>query len=95
VDKFSILMSSILFYLSACTNFLEYKSTWIFHQSCLAKLNELSVLSKNFVTVFQKACVTQLLYSLILKKSNNDLNFLSPSLNNKKKLVELKHLSIR
>jgi hypothetical protein len=35
------------------------------------------------------------LYSLILKKSNNDLNFLSPSSNNKKKLVELKHLSIR
>jgi len=94
ICKFSILMASLVNYLSICKDFLEYKSSWIYHLACVAKLNELSVSSKNFIASFQKACVTQLLYSLILKKSNNDLTFLAVSSAPVKKLAVLKSLSL-
>ena len=94
INKFAILMTSLSSYLSACKTFLEYKSSWIYYQACLAKLNELSVSSKNFISFFQKACITQLLYSLILKKSNNDLTFLVSSSAPAKKFAELKNLSL-
>ena len=93
VNKFSILMTSLLHYLTVCSTFLEYKSSWIYHQACISKLNELTIANRNFVTFFQKACVVQLLYSLILKKSNNDLTFLMTSSKTTKKLSELKNLS--
>jgi hypothetical protein len=87
-------MTSLVSYLSACKTFLGYKSSWIYYQACLAKLNELSISNKNFISFFQKACVTQLLYSLILKKSNNDLTFLMVGSTAGNKLVELKNLSL-
>jgi hypothetical protein len=46
------------------------------------------------ISAFQKACVVELLYSLILKKSTNDLAFLAPSSKTAISLSELKILSI-
>ncbi len=94
IDKFTILMGAIITYLSVCVTFLEYKSTWIYYQACITKLNELTAFNNNFVIFFQKACVTQLLYSLILKKSKNDLTFLSYGAKTSNKFVELKNLCI-
>ena len=94
IDQFTILMHAISHFLSQSLMFLEYKPTWIYYQACLSKLNELVVFNKNFINSFQKACVVQLLYSLILKKSTNDLTFLKPNLKTAKKFVELKNLCI-
>jgi hypothetical protein len=93
VGKFSILMTSLIHYLSVCVGFLQYKSSWVYYQVCIAKLNELTLSNRNFITFFQQACVVQLLYSLILTKSNNDLTFLTPSSKSTKKLTQLKYLS--
>lgn len=93
ITKFSILLISLVNYLSVCTVFLEYKSNWIYYQASLAKLNELVMSNKNFVTFFQKACITQLLYSLILKKSSSDLPFLTVPALTTNKFVELKNLT--
>lgn len=95
VSKFTILITGLTHFIKICILALAYKSTWICYQTSIVKLNELTKISKIFINHYQKSSSTQILYSLILKKSNNDLNFLSPSSNNKKKLVELKHLSIR
>jgi hypothetical protein len=75
-NQFVILMLSLTNFLSQCVVFLEYKPTWVYYQTSVAKFNELLVLNKSFVTSFQKACVVQLLYSLVLKKSTNDLTSL-------------------
>jgi hypothetical protein len=87
-------MFSLLGFLSNCLVFLEYKPTWIYHQACLGKLNELVTANKNFINTFQKACVVQLLYSLILNKSTNDLTFLTKATKISTKLGGLKALSI-
>jgi hypothetical protein len=87
------LIAGIVYFLAVCNIFLSYKSSWIYYQSCLSKLNELMIANRNFVIFFQKACVSQLLYSLILKKSNNDLTFLTLNTKQSKKLAELKNLS--
>jgi hypothetical protein len=89
-----ILMHAVSHFLSHSLIFLEYKPTWIYYQACLSKLNELVLFNKNFINSFQKACVVQLLYSLILKKSTNDLTFLKSNLKATKKFVELKNLCI-
>jgi hypothetical protein len=94
IDQFIILMHSILHFLSQSLLFLEYKSAWVCHLACLSKLNELLVINKNFINSFQKLCVVQLLYSLILKKSTNDLTFLEAGGKTIQKSTELKNLSI-
>ena len=93
INKFSILMTSLLHYLSVCLVCLEYKSSWVYFQTTLVKLNELSLASKKFTTQYQKSSITKLLYSLILKKSNNDLTFLTVTFGSTQKLIELKNLS--
>ena len=93
INKFTILMVSLIHYLNVCKILLEFKSSWVFYQASLSKLNDLSLSNKKFTILFQKACVIQLLYSLILKKSNNDLTFLSYKLTVSKKLIDLKNLS--
>jgi hypothetical protein len=94
VNKFSILMTSLIHYLSVCVDSLESKSASIYFQTSLTKLNELALANRNFISVFQKACVTQLLYSLILKKSTNDLTFLTSTVKTPKKLAELKNICL-
>jgi hypothetical protein len=94
IDQFTILMLSLSSFLSQCLIFLEYKPTWIYHQACISKFNELILASKSFTVLFQKACVVQLLYSLILKKSTNDLTFLSTNIKSTKKFAELKKMSM-
>ena len=93
VGKFSILMTSLIHYLSIFVNFLEYKSSWIYFQIGISKLNELTLSNRNFVAFFQQACVVQLLYSLILTKSSNDLTSLSVTPKATPKLTALKYLS--
>jgi len=46
------------------------------------------------INVFQKACVVQLLYSLILQKTKNDLTFLLNTVKTKQKFTALKALSL-
>jgi hypothetical protein len=87
-------LASLLNYLAQCVVFLEYKPSWIYHQACVTKFNELILANKNFIYAFQKACVVQLLYSLILKKSTNDLTFLTRTAKSVNKFAELKNLSI-
>jgi hypothetical protein len=93
-NQFVILMLSLTNFLSQCLVFLEFKPSWVYHQTCIAKLNELIILNKSFVTSFQKGCVVQLLYSLILKKSTNDLTSLISKSVVKIKSSELKLLTI-
>jgi len=77
IDQFAILMSSLLNYLSYCLVFVFTKSpVWDHYQACLTKFNELILSNKLFINSYQSACVVQLLYSLVLKKSTNDLTFL-------------------
>jgi len=83
-----------MYFLSQSLTFLEYKPTWVYYQACLSKLNELVLFNRNFINSFQKACVVQLLYSLILKKSTNDLAFLKANVKVAGKLSELKNLSV-
>jgi hypothetical protein len=52
------------------------------------------VFNKGIVSSFQKACVVQLLYSLVLKKSSNDLKFLKYSEMSIVKSKTLKQFSI-
>ena len=94
IDQFTILMLSLSSFLSQCLIFLEYKPSWVYHQACIAKFNELILASKSFSALFKKACVVQVLYSLILKKSTNDLTFLTTSVKSSQKLTELKKMSI-
>ena len=61
---------------------------------CITKLNELTITNRNFISFFQKSAIVQLLYSLILKKSNNDLTFLSTTAKSISKFSELKNLTI-
>jgi hypothetical protein len=68
VDQFTILVSCLLNFLSQCLIFLEYKPSFVYYQAGSAKFNELVLSAQNFVNVFQKACVVQLLYSLIANK---------------------------
>jgi hypothetical protein len=94
IAKFSILITSLIHYLSISKDFLNYKASWVYYQVSLSKLNELVLANNSFVFIFQKDCVVQLLYSLILKKSNNDLAFLVASAKPNKKLSVLKYLSL-
>ncbi len=92
IDNFNILLLITINFISICKNFLSYKSSWIYFQVCLSKLNELTILNNNYTLVFQKACVVQLLYSLILKKSSNNLNFKAFLQKKNTNLIELKYL---
>jgi hypothetical protein len=94
VTQFTILLSSLLNFLSKCSVYLQYKPSFIYFQLCLSKFNELVLSNKKFIVSVQKACIVQLLYSLILKKSTNDLTFLTYKQASDKKLCELKFLSI-
>lgn len=94
IGKFSILFSSLINYLSVCKTLLGYKSSWIFYQIALTKLNELVSVNRNYTTLFQQSCIKQLLYSLVLIKSNNDLTFLLSNTKSSKKFTELKNLSL-
>jgi hypothetical protein len=78
-DKFSILMAGLINYFSDCKTNLQYKPTWFYFQGCLSKLNELTLINKNFIAYYQQNCIVQLLYSLILKKSKNNLKILAVS----------------
>ena len=73
---FLILMCSLQKFLSECLSFLNHKPEWVYYQLCLIKLNELLVFNKSFIESFQKSCVIHLLYSIVLKKSSNNLTFL-------------------
>ena len=92
-DQFTILMSSLLKFLSQSLIILEFKPHWLYFQVCMTKLNELVLLSKSYINSFQKACVVNLLYSQILKKSTNDLAFLTKKVKIANKLVVLKQLT--
>ena len=93
LEQFSILMTCLLKFLDQCVTFLNYKPSWVYYQACLIKFNELLMFNSNFINTFRKACVIQLLYSLILKKSTNDLTFLSYKPKSFKNFNELKFLS--
>ena len=93
-NQFVILMLSLTSFLAQCLAFLEFKPSWIYFQTCVTKFNELIILNKGFVTSFQKACVVQLLYSLILKKSTNDLTSLINKPVIKTKCSELKLMTV-
>jgi hypothetical protein len=93
-NQFTILMFSLTKFLSQCETFLKYKPSWIYYQACLTKFNELVLTNKNFINVFQKACVTHLLYSLILNKSTNDLTFLMRAPKVSSKLSVLKTMCL-
>jgi hypothetical protein len=93
-DKFMILLLILSNFLNQCLFFLETKPSVIFYQACLTKLNELLVINKNFTSIFQKTCVIQLLYSLILKKATNDLTFLVSAKKIKTKFSSLKILCL-
>jgi hypothetical protein len=94
MDQITILMLSLLNFLSKSVTALAYKPNWLYFQVCLTKFNELVLLSRFYVSNFQKACVVHLLYSQILKKSAMDLSFLSKSTKSSTKYVLLKSLSI-
>ena len=94
LTKFSILMVCLMHFLDSCFTILNWKASWICFQSIIGKLNELNKINRNFVELFQKGCVIQLLYSLILKKTKNDLSFLTISSKTTLKLVELKKLCL-
>jgi hypothetical protein len=87
-------MLALFSFLSKCFISLNDKPSWLFFQACLSKLNELIVFNKGIVSSFQKACVVQLLYSLVLKKSSNDLKFLKYSEMSIVKSKTLKQFSI-
>jgi hypothetical protein len=89
-----ILLLILSNFLNQCLFFLETKPSVIFYQACLTKLNELLVINKNFTSIFQKTCVIQLLYSLILKKATNDLTFLVSAKKIKTKFSSLKTLCL-
>ena len=93
IVQFIILMASLLKFLDQCSIVLAYKPSWVYYQACLLKFNELALFNSNFINAFRKACVVQLLYSLILKKSANDLTLIY-SKGISKKFNELKLLSI-
>jgi hypothetical protein len=76
-NQFTILMLSLLSFLSSCVIYLESKPAWLYYQIHIAKFTELVMYNNNFVLSFQKDCVVQLLYSLILKKATGQITFLS------------------
>jgi len=90
----SIVISLFFHSVSGVLMFFESASSFLYYNISLIKLTELVLLNNNFVIFFQKSCVVQLLYSLILKKSNNDLTFLVSNKKQNKKLTQLKYLSI-
>ncbi len=94
LTKFSILMVCLIHFLNSCFSVLNFKTSWICFQSIVGKLNELTKINRNFVSFFQKDCIVQLLYSLILKKTTTDLAFLTASKKSTLKFSELKKLCL-
>ena len=94
VSKFSVTMSSLVYFLANSIKFLTYKSDWIYYQTCLIRLNELVTSNKMILNHYHESCVTKLLYSLILAKSSVDLTFLISSSKSASKLSELKNLTV-
>jgi hypothetical protein len=94
VGQFNILMACLTHFLSSCLVFLSTKPSSVYFQACIAKLGEFFLVTKKFASLFQKSCVTQLLYSLILKKSSNDLAFLTKTAMPISKLSGLKSFCI-
>lgn len=93
-SQFSILMLSVSYFLAQSLISLEFKSVWFYHQTCVAKLNELVAIKNNFADQLQKICVIQLLYSLILKKSTKSFKLVAGVSKSTKKLAILKILSV-
>jgi len=92
IAQFNILIACLLYFFKNCVVALNTRPTWFFFQACISKLSEFVLVTKNFSAIYQKACVVQLLYSLILKKPVNDLTFLSKTVVTTKKLSGLKFL---
>lgn len=90
ITKFSILFNSLIYYLSVCLNILNTKSILVYFTAATIKLNELNLINQTFTKLVQKSCIIQLLYSLILIKSDNYLNFLVFNKKFNNKLIELK-----
>jgi len=93
VVQSAILFSCITQYLTKYAIFVKCESSWSLFQTGLLKFDELILANKNFVDLFQKSVVIRLLYSLILKKSNNDLSFLISKTVPFTKYNELKYLT--
>jgi nucleoside recognition membrane protein YjiH len=97
IGQFTILLLSLSAFLAKALLFVEQAPLFTFYLTCLSKVNELALVNGSFVKSFQKACVVKLLYSLILKKSTNDVKTYiagSTSIKSFNILTELKNLSI-
>jgi hypothetical protein len=84
-SQFTILMFSLLNFLSSCLTYLEFKPAWLYYQIHVAKFNELITFNNNYILNFQKDCVIKLLYSLILKKAANEIMLVTPNTETAKK----------
>jgi len=93
-NQYVILMLSLLKFLVQSIIVLENKPQWLFFQICLTKFNELLLTSRSYFSNFQKTCIIFILYSQLLKKSTNDLTFLTNNIKSSKKLALLKFICL-
>ena len=93
INKFGVISSCLFYFYNSLLLSFSYKTSWVYYQACLVKLNELTLATNDFIAIFQKLCVTHLLYSLILIKSNNSA-VLTNIVNTTNYLLDLKKLSM-
>jgi hypothetical protein len=93
-SQINCLLFGLLNFLSVCLTFVDFKHTVVYYQACTAMFNELVLFSANLVQFLRESLVVQLLYSLVLNKTTNDLTFLAISGITNNKFSELKHLSV-
>ena len=93
INMTQLLLAGLLNFLSACIVFLNYKNSAVYYTLCSQKFNELVLFNNNLISFLRETLVIQLLYSLILKKSGNDLSFLLTDTKSTMKFKHLKSLS--
>ena len=70
-SKFQILLSSILTYLTFTQSSLLLSKISLIKSNSLSKLTELMLINGRLISIFQKACINQVLYPLIFKSKKN------------------------
>jgi hypothetical protein len=77
MTNFKLLSKSLLNGIAVLFTFFEWTIVSVYFQTAIAKLNELAIFNQGFSTHYQKSCVSQLLYSIILTKTSNKLKMLN------------------
>jgi len=92
IDQYTITFSCFNFFLSSCFTYIQKKPMWSYHQACMLKLNELTLISKHHISEVQKMSVIHLVYSLII--NNTTVKSINIGVSVKYSSSELKNLCI-